>query len=132
MSSTSKSVRSDWFDAALGRLARLAELEDNWDSYGAPTPHPIAVESAKLILEVLADLQLRPAGIDPSAEGGVCISFVSPERYGDIECLNSGEILAATSTNGEQTKVWTVGQAGVVTVEKIGAAASVIRSFLAA
>ena len=54
----------------------------------------------------------KPSSIDPSVEGGVCLSFQKDGRYGDIECFNSGEILAVTSTGGDDTTVWEIEGAG--------------------
>lgn len=58
------------------------------------------------MLSTLADINLEPSNIDTSAEGGICISFRRGDRYGDVEFLNSGEVLAVTSLGGCDTRVW--------------------------
>ena len=86
---------------------RMVNLEADWDSYGAEPPNDVALLAAVQVLDDLASINLDPTSIDPSVEGGICLSFQRGERYGDIECFNTGEILAVTST-GYDTKVWTV------------------------
>jgi hypothetical protein len=100
--------RSDWLIAAHKKLARLACLNDDWDSYGAESPNQKSIEAARGVLDVLADVDFEPTSIDPSAEGGVCLSFQLGDRYGDIECFNSGEVLAVTSRGGLDTTVWEI------------------------
>lgn len=101
--------RSDWLMKAHKRLASLASLEDDWDSYGASPPTAASIETARYVLGRLALTDFRPSDIAPSAEGGVCLSFRQGNRYGDVECFNSGEVLAVTSLGGDQTDVWEVG-----------------------
>jgi hypothetical protein len=49
-----------------------------------------------------------PNRVAPSAQGGVGICFYNGERYGDIECLNTGEILATISDGSGRPLVWDV------------------------
>jgi hypothetical protein len=98
--------RNAWLVNAHRRLVELARLKDNWDDCGAEAPNAAAVELSRYILKLLSSKDFEPTSIDPSAEGGVCISFRKAERYGDIECFNSGEILAVTSMGGDETDVW--------------------------
>jgi len=100
--------RSEWLLQDYARLAMLAHLTANWDSYGAEAPGPKAIRAARTVLGVLGDIECRPSSIDASVEGGVCLSFSRGQRYGDIECFNSGEIWAVVSTGGGDTDVWIV------------------------
>src|ERR1700733_7282215 len=52
---------------------------------------------AERILEILRELDAVPDRVVASAEGGIAICFVRAEKYCDIECLNTGEILGVTS-----------------------------------
>jgi hypothetical protein len=58
----------------------------------------------------MRDLQLLPSKVVASAEGGVAICFASQEKYADVECLNSGAILAVKSRRGGLPEVWEVPQ----------------------
>ena len=94
--------------AAYKKLSRLVSLENDWDSYGAEAPNRVSIDAARNVLDVLAEVDFEPTSVDPSAEGGVCLSFRRGNRYGDIECFNSGEILAVTSSGGDDTRVWEI------------------------
>lgn len=100
--------RKEWLVGAYKRLSRFAFLEDDWDSYGAQAPSRASLDTARNILHFLDKADFEPSSVDPSAEGGVCLSFQCGDRYGDIECFNSGEILAVTSSGCDDTNVWEV------------------------
>lgn len=53
-------------------------------------------------------INLLPTRIIPSADGGVTITFYAGDRYADIECFNSGEILAMTKRGSERADIWPV------------------------
>jgi hypothetical protein len=94
---------------ARGELARLAELPANWDMDGSPVPNAVAIQSAQAILETLyGQFGWAVDRIVASAEGGVAPVFSRPGRYGDIECFNSGEILAGMSAGAGVPEVWAV------------------------
>ncbi len=97
-----------WLHDFIKKLTRLSTLDGGWDSYGAEAPNQWAIDCAREVLKNLSSEDLKPSSIDASAEGGVCLSFQSNSRYGDIECFNSGEIFAVTSKNGEDTEVWEI------------------------
>lgn len=96
------------FDKAEQKLNDMASLAPNWDSYGAQPPNPEARVRAREILIVLQGLSLPPSAIVPSSEGGVAICFLESGRYADIECLNTGEILAVTYKGKDEPYVWDV------------------------
>lgn len=99
---------SDWLTASIRALSRFSKLESNWDSYGAEAPTAQAIASGRRLLQILDELDFEPSSIDPSVEGGVCMSFASKGSYGDIECFNSGEIFAVTSKAGDEPIAWRV------------------------
>lgn len=60
----------------------------------------------------LRDLALRefePTRVVSSAEGGLAICFVRGDLYGDLEFLDSGEILGVVSNRRERPVVWQIG-----------------------
>lgn len=101
--------RKDWLVKAHKRLAELASLQKDWDSYEADAPNSASIELTRHIIGQLAANDFEPSRIDPSAEGGICLSFQRGRRYADVECFNSGELLAVTSLGGDETEVWDVG-----------------------
>ncbi len=60
------------------------------------------------ILFELAYADENPTRVIASAEGGIAICFSNGERYADIECLNSGEVLGVTSNRRDLPDVWRV------------------------
>lgn len=97
-----------WLPEALQVLSKLAALPQNWNSYGAAPPNATAISLARKVLNTISDLKLKPSHLDASAENGVCVSFVQDRRYADIECFNSGEVLAVTSAGDGHPTVWEV------------------------
>ena len=95
------------------QLERLRSLNVNWNSFGSDVPANSAIEAAGRVLESLLRADLVPDGILPSAEGGVAICFVKDDKYADIECLNSGEVLGVKSTLRQRPFVWTLDEASV-------------------
>jgi hypothetical protein len=96
-------------NSALARLEFLRQFDDGWDGYSAEAPAVLAIATAKRAVQRAIGRFLLPAFILPSAEGGIGIGFRSGTRYADVECFNSGEILALTSF-GDRTepRVWEV------------------------
>lgn len=47
------------------RLDQMAELETNWDSYGAHAPSSLAIEAARRVI--------RSMGVMPTINGGVSV-----------------------------------------------------------
>jgi len=97
------------FDKAEQKLNDMDFIAPNWDSYGAPPPGREARNCAREILILLQRQSLPPSAIVPSSEGGVAICFLESGAYADIECLNTGEILAVTYKGNDEPYVWDVG-----------------------
>jgi hypothetical protein len=98
------------FDKAEQKLKEMAKIAPNWDSYGAQPPNPEARACAAEILTLLQGQAFPPSTIVPSSEGGVAICFVDSGAYADIECLNTGEVLAVTYEGNAEPHVWDVGR----------------------
>ncbi len=117
--------RSRWlFDQAWTRLQELENLGPNWDSYGAAAPNDAARNTAERILALLSDLAVSPTRVVASSEGGVGICFVHGDRYADIECFNTGEIVAARYRGTGEPHVWQIApeqDAMIAAIEQIRA-----------
>lgn len=98
-----------WFSSCVKELDRLKLLQRGWDSYDAEPPNAWSLHQARQVLDDLHCVGLKPESIVPSAEHGVGIVFGAGEKFADIECLNSGSILAATSDGHGTIDVWEVG-----------------------
>lgn len=89
-------------------LRKLASLPANWDSYQSEVPSETAINNAAVLAKAFIDVGLIPDAITPSAEGGVAICFIRNQKYADIECFNSGEILGVRYSPSEDPTAWTV------------------------
>jgi len=90
----------------LGERTSEAGAEDE-------TPNALAMARAQEVLGVLADEDLSPTHTVASAEGGVALCFIEGGKYADIECLNTGNVLASTSDGTSRPDVWEVDQNGL-------------------
>lgn len=86
-----------WLSDALRELAALSALPAEWETSGAEAPNKLARSLAERVIACLADIDFRPHRISPSTDEGVCISFEDRDRYADIECFNSGDVIAVLS-----------------------------------
>ncbi len=71
-------------------------------------PSTFTLTRARAILHQFETEALEPTRVVASAEGGVAICFASGEKYSDIECLNSGEILGVISDRRNTPVVWEI------------------------
>ncbi len=105
---TSIESRPAWLQNALRAVSQLQSVADDWDTYGAKSPSKLATQLARRILVTLAKLDCEPTSITPSAEGGICIALSHGERYADVECFNTGEVLTAIAGGHDEPEVWEV------------------------
>lgn len=72
-----------WFSVTLSSLARLLNLQDNWDSYGGRKPQLIAViQGLKLLWQIMAINTPAPSVV-PLSDGG--IQFEWHRKNQDLE-----------------------------------------------
>ena len=90
-------------------LARISELPDNWDSYGAEAPARRAIEQTRSTLAELAGNLLLPSTIVPSAAGGVSAYFMKNDTVAYIESYNDGTQTLVTYDRDGNTEVLEVG-----------------------
>jgi hypothetical protein len=112
--SRSRIVSSQASSEIGGRIAAFSEeieemrtLTPDWNGFRSEPPNEFAREVAKQILLSSTTLMV-PDRVAPSAQGGVGICFDNGGKYGDIEVLNTGEILATTSDRRALPEVWEV------------------------
>jgi len=76
-------------------LETYANLEDNWDSYGADKPSPSAIKATAEFMEKVRAEPFVPDRIIPSAEGGIAIYFTKGPKTAYVEYRNSGGVILA-------------------------------------
>jgi len=89
-------------------LRTLADEPYTWGDPDEERPNEWARYYAQTALITSLAINLLPTRIIPSAEGGVTITFYNGDRYADIECFNSGDILAMTKRGSERADIWPV------------------------
>ncbi len=77
-------------DELLAELDALKKLPDGWDSYAAPAPRPAAVKNAKALVIEAGKLGVGPERVEPSAMGGVGVTFSAGRREVVVEFYNNG------------------------------------------
>lgn len=70
-------------------------------------PNSVATKNAGRVLAKVEELVLAHL-VQTSMDDGICISFRRHDRYADIECFNTGEILAAMKIDGEEPAIWEI------------------------
>lgn len=77
---------------SIARLRELALLQPDWDSYGSPSLHPIAVEGAQYLL-VVGDAAGAPAPyIGPATGGGVFLQWNGDDRELEMYVWPDGSV----------------------------------------
>ncbi len=72
------------------KLDALAQLQDGWDSYSAPSPSRKAIEVSQDYISMLAMLCWEPTRVAASVVGGIGITHLSGARKVYIEFYNDG------------------------------------------
>lgn len=70
---------------------------DSFYLEGVAPPNTFALKWCLITTNVALEMGLIPSRILPSIEEGLAVSFIREDRYCDIECFNSGSIVAVTS-----------------------------------
>ncbi len=89
---TPLSEASLWLRSAQRKISTLAQLPENWDSYGSPAIHQAAIEQAAEVLACLSDLDLPDPHIVPVPGGGIQLELQQEKRELEIEILPDGSI----------------------------------------
>jgi len=67
----------------------------------------MAIQTAQAVIERSFALNVTPARVLASSEGGVFIAYVNRDHMANIEIFNTGHIFAAT-THRNSVNVWSV------------------------
>ena len=69
---------------ALGEIAALGNLQENWDGYGGLPVDQMTVENAKSVIQRLA-LRLPAPEISPNPNGTISMEWTSPNAQAHLE-----------------------------------------------
>lgn len=87
-------------------LARITAMDIDWTAEGSEPPNPAAIQKAREVLELSEVVQVEPAYVTASAEGGIAVCFKNDGRYADVECFNNGEVWALVSDRQSSASSW--------------------------
>jgi hypothetical protein len=103
----SGAMAEDWAEMNK-QLDKLKDLTFGWDSYDAEPPNDTSFAWARKVLVALMEFNFEPTKITASVEGGIGFIFTRQDRYADIECLNSGALVAVMYDSQSEPAVWRV------------------------
>jgi hypothetical protein len=83
-------------------LAALRNLQEGWNSYSAPAPSVSAIKNAKTLLTVASEQAIIPQRVEPSAMGGVGVTFSLGDREVSVEFYNDGTAHALFADNAAE------------------------------
>jgi hypothetical protein len=87
---TERSVPAGALAPLLTKLDSYALLPDRWNGYRAPAPCVVAIRHAKALTAETNRLALTPERVEPSAMGGVGVTFEAGPREVVVEFYNNG------------------------------------------
>jgi hypothetical protein len=82
-------VRScDWLQEVFDQLQAIADLPDNWDSYGAYRANEQILISARGLIQSLACVDgISKPHVNPTPDGGVQFEWESGRQYFEVEVV---------------------------------------------
>jgi hypothetical protein len=104
-------------DAArlIDRLSGFANLRNCWNGYSASAPTQVAIDGAKAMVTIARDCGMIAQRVEPSAMGGVGVTFSAGCREVVVEFYNNGtahSLFADDSTEEMDTRPVTPGPDG--------------------
>lgn len=90
------------------KLKKLACTAPDSNLSDGEQPSPRALLAAARIAKTFIGYGLVPDAVTSSPEGGIAICFMRNRKYADVECLNSGEILAVRYSSDEDPTAWEI------------------------
>lgn len=85
-------IVSSWIDKAIGDLLDLADLPDNWDSYGSQRIPNELIDVSKIFLSNLEYENLTPPVVVPISGGGIQFEWRKDNRELEIELVDTRNI----------------------------------------
>lgn len=93
-------------------IENLRGLPRDFNGYGSDSPTSESIRLATAIV-LRASKVIEPSRVVPSAQGGIVIYFVRGRKSGDIECLNSGDVVATLSDGRNLPEVWEIRESDI-------------------
>lgn len=100
-------IRSEILDPVLARLDEFATLPANWDSYGATTPTPGALDVARALVVAVSepavhgDSPVVPEIFAPIPDGGIQVEWQGPAARIEVQVAPDGSLGYLIERSGE-------------------------------
>lgn len=94
-----------WLDRAKGELRRLADLPEDWDSYGGRPPNSASIARTLEVLDLLMEGDVPLPNFIPTSDGGVQLEWHRRGIDLEIEVKPSGRV-AVYYLNGASGTEW--------------------------
>ena len=92
-----------WFEKILEKIIAISELEDNWDTQGAPQINPDCLLAAIKLLVCIAQPDTPEPIVLPTLNGGIQFEWHTPKVELEIEILDiSGFIVLFKDQDGNE------------------------------
>jgi hypothetical protein len=88
----SVSKANPWLHSAQQKISELAQLSENWDSYGSRPVQQPAIEQAADLVACLSKLDLPDPQIFPVPGGGIQLELQEGQRELELEIMPDGSI----------------------------------------
>lgn len=85
---------------SLGRIDQMGALLNDWDGYGSPAPSPLAMETARRVVEEFAVDWPERVFVAPCGGGGVSVAVTRGDDDVYIELHNTGDAMMTLARDG--------------------------------
>ena len=92
-------------DQLAARLTELADLEQDWDGYGAMAMSPVALNVASHLIDNLLGLPLPPPELVPVPNGGVQLEWDGETVEVDLEIRPDGTAVFVCDDNNTREEI---------------------------
>ena len=112
-------IASAWVARFRTALNGFRNLGHGWDNRDAAEPSTAAIRQASLVLDRLANLDLRPTRIAPAVDGDIVISFSGPDGRATMRCVADGRVLVTVAPRDAEIDSWELQDAADPDMEEV-------------
>jgi hypothetical protein len=100
--STTIALEQSKLSSLIVKLDSFSRFEPGWSGYSAAAPSALAIENAKALIKDAQADDILPDRVEPSATGGVGVTFSMTNREVVVEFYNNGTAHALFADNANE------------------------------